>query len=104
MTTFSDFLDKANEDYNRVNAELKAFEQKVKDAGDRADSWTKDQVTKLKTDLAVAHDKVTNLAEQIDREGEEAVTEAHDHARRHWDALNAAVTAYRDHLDKKASA
>ena len=104
MSAFYDFIEKAKDDYHRVDADLKAFEQKVKNAGERADGWTKNQVTKLKTDLIEARDKVTDLAERIDREGEEAVTEAHDHAKRHWDALHAAVDAYRAHLDNTANA
>ncbi|MEM1046571.1 MAG: hypothetical protein AAGL24_10480 [Pseudomonadota bacterium] len=104
MSAFSEFLDKAKNDYDRVDADLKAFEEKVRNAGDQADTWTREQVTKLKTDLAEAREKVTNLADRIDREGEEAVTEAHDHAKRHWEALHAAVSAYRDHLEKTVSA
>lgn len=104
MTAYSEFLQKAQDDYNRVKEDLKTFEHKVKDAGDRADTWTKDQVAKLKADLTQTHDKVMTLADRIDRESEEAVTEAHDSAKRHWDALHAAVSAYRDHLEKTVSA
>ena len=104
MSAFSEFLQNAKEDYNRVDADLKAFEQRVRDAGDRADNWTKDQIAKLKADLADARDKVTSLAERVDREGEEAVNEAHESAKRHWNALHAAVSAYRDHLEKTVNA
>ncbi|WP_306115710.1 MULTISPECIES: hypothetical protein [unclassified Roseovarius] len=104
MSTFSDFLQKAKDDYDRVDADLKALEQKAKDAGDKADAWTKDQAAKLKADLTEARDKVTALAERVEQEGEDAVSEAHDHAKRHWDALHAAVAAYRDHLENTVSA
>jgi len=104
MTSFSDFIQKAKDDYHRVEAELKASEKKIKDAGDAADKWTKDQAAKLKADLADAKQKVTDLAERIDREGEEAVTEAHDQAKRHWDALHAAVATYREHVAKAVDA
>ncbi|MEM1432216.1 MAG: hypothetical protein AAGG09_22385 [Pseudomonadota bacterium] len=104
MSTFSEFLDKAKDDYDRVNADLKAFEKRVEDAGERADTWTKDQIAKLKGDLGEARDRVTTLAERIDSEGEAAVTEAHDHAKRHWDALHAAVSAYREHLERTVDA
>ena len=104
MTTFSEFIQKAKDDFARVDAELKEAEQKIKDAGERADTWTKDQAAKLKADLTAAKDKVTNLAERIDREGEEAVTEAHDQAKRHWDALHAAVATYREHVAKSVDA
>lgn len=104
MTIFSDFIQKAKDDYHRVEAELKETEQKIKNAGDAADNWTKAQAAKLKADLDDAKQKVTDLAERIDREGEEAVTEAHDEAKRHWDALHAAVATYRDHVAKKVDA
>ena len=104
MTSFSDFIQKAKDDYNSVEAELKATEQKIKDAGEAADTWTKDQAAKLKADLNDAKQKVTDLAERIDREGEEAVTEAHDQAKRHWDALHAAVATYREHVAKTVDA
>lgn len=104
MTTFSEFIQKAKNDFARVDAELKEAEQKIKDAGERADTWTKDQAAKLKADLTEAKDKVTSLAERIDREGEEAVTEAHDQAKRHWDALQAAVATYREHVAKSVDA
>ena len=104
MSTFSDFLKKAKNDYARVEADLKAFEEKLAQAGDKADSWSKAQAAKLKKDLGAAHEKVSTLAERIDRESEEAVSEAHDHAKRHWDALHAAVATYRDHLEKTVNA
>ncbi|MEX0316725.1 MAG: hypothetical protein AB3N21_02150 [Ruegeria sp.] len=102
MTSFSDFIQKAKDDYTRIETELKSYEKKVKDAGEAADTWTRDQAAKLKADLSEAQKKVTDLAERIDREGEEAVTEAHDQAKRHWDALHAAVATYRDHVTKSA--
>ena len=104
MTSFSDFIQKAKDDYARVEAELKAAEQKIAVAGEAADNWTKDQAAKLKSDLADAKQRVTDLAERIDREGEEAVTEAHDQAKRHWDALHAAVATYRDHISRTVDA
>lgn len=104
MSTFSEFVQKAKDDYHRIDSELKAYEKKVKDAGEAADTWTKDQATKLKADLTAAKQKVTDLAERMDREGEEAVTEAHDQAKRHWDALHAAVAAYREHVTKTVEA
>ena len=103
MTSFSDFVQKAKDDYARVEDELKAFEKKVKDAGDATDHWTKEQVSKLQTDLKEAKDKVTDLADRLQREGEDAVTDAHDQAKSHWEALQAAVAAYREHLDKSVA-
>lgn len=100
MTSFSDFIQQAKDDYHRVEAELKATEQKIRDAGEAADKWTTDQAAKLRADLADAKQKVTNLAERLDREGEEAVADAHDQAKRHWDALHAAVATYREHVAK----
>lgn len=104
MTTFADFIQKAKDDYARVEAELKEAEQKIKDAGERADTWTKDQAAKLKADLTETKDKVMTLADRIDREGEEAVSEAYDQAKRHWDALHAAVATYREHVAKSVDA
>ncbi|MBO9435284.1 hypothetical protein J7394_13790 [Ruegeria sp. R13_0] len=103
MTTFSEFVQKAKDDYARVEDELKSFEQKVKDAGEATDKWTQEQVTKLQSDLQEAKDKVTDLADRIQQEGEDAVTDAHDQAKNHWEALHAAVAAYRDHLDKSVA-
>lgn len=104
MSKFAEFLDKAKADYDHVNDQIAAFEKKIKHDGEAADAWTKEQAAKLKADLAEAKDKVTSLANRISREGEEAADEAHDQARRHWDALHAAVSAYRDHLDKTLGA
>ncbi len=100
MTSFSDFVQKAKDDYARVEDELKAFEKKIQDAGDATDHWTKEQVAKLQSDLKEAQDKVTDFADRLHKEGEDAVTEVHDQAKSHWEALHAAVAAYREHLDK----
>lgn len=103
MTTFSEFVQKAKDDYAHVEDELKTFEKKVKDAGDATDAWTKEQVAKLQSDLQDAKDKVTALADRLHQEGDEAVGEAHDQAKSHWEALHAAVAAYREHLDKSVA-
>lgn len=103
MTKFSEFVQKAKDDYARVEDELKAFEKRVKDAGEKTDAWTMDQVKKLKSDLDEAKAKVTHLADRIQSEGEEAVTDAHDQAKSHWEALQAAVSAYREHIDRSVA-
>ena len=104
MTMFADFVQKAKDDYSRIESELKDSEEKIKEAGEAADTWTRDQAAKLKVDLAEAKGKITDLAERIEREGEEAVTEAHDQAKRHWDALHAAVATYREQVAKSMDA
>ena len=101
MSIFSDFIQKAKGDYQRVEADLKVTEQKIKDAGEAADDWSKAQGAKLKADLDDAQQKIMDLAERLDREGEEAVNDAREQTMRHWDALNAAVISYRDHVAKK---
>ena len=43
-----------------------------------------------------------DIADRARTEGEEAVREAKEKAERHYEALQAAVKAYRDHLDQVA--
>ncbi len=58
------------------------------------------QVEKLKEDWSQAKEDMEDIADRAKTEGEEAVQEAKDKAERHYEALQAAVKAYRDHLDQ----
>lgn len=99
MNKNSTFVEKAKAHLEELGSELSDLEARVSDAGQKADAWTSDQADKLKKDWETARDEMTSIAERIETEGEEAVSDAKEKAERHWDALQAAVKAYRDHLD-----
>lgn len=104
MTETSKFVEKAKAYIDGIGAELDELEQKTKDAVDHADEWSAAQVEKLKEDLNQAKDDMEDIADRAKTEGEDAVREAKEKAERHYEALQAAVKAYRDHLEKKADA
>ena len=101
-TETSKFVEKAKACIDSIGLELGELEQKAKAAGDRADDWSAKQVEKLKEDWSQAKEDMENIADRARAEGEEAVQEAKDKAERHYEALQAAVKAYRDHLDQVA--
>lgn len=99
-TETSKFVEKAKVYIDDIGAELSELEQKVKDAGDRADDWSAAQVEKLKEDWSQAKEDMDNIADRAKAEGEDAVREAKEKAERHYEALQAAVKAYRAHLEQ----
>ncbi len=101
-TETSKFVEKAKACIDDIGAELGELEQKAKAAGDRADEWSQAQVEKLKEDWSQAKEDMENIADRAKTEGEEAVQDAKEKAERHYEALQAAVKAYRDHLDQVA--
>lgn len=104
MSKTSEFVETAKHDLDKLGAELSEFETKVAAASSKADDWSKSQVAKLKTDLEQAKEHVSSLATRVQAESEEAVCEAKARAERHWQALHAAVKAYREHLNKTIAA
>ena len=99
MNTNTTFIEKAKAHLEQLGSELSDLEARVSDAGQKADEWTSSQADKLKKDWETARDEMTSIAERIETEGDDAVSDAREKAERHWDALQAAVKAYRDHLD-----
>ncbi|WP_134643172.1 hypothetical protein [Pseudaestuariivita atlantica] len=100
MTETTKFVEKAKACIDELGDELSELERKAKAAGDRADAWSAAQVEKLKEDWHQAKDEMDDLADRAKTEGEDAVREAKEKADRHYEALQAAVKAYRDHLDQ----
>ncbi|MBO9448213.1 hypothetical protein [Ruegeria sp. R14_0] len=101
-TETSKFVEKAKACIGDIGAELSELERKANAAGDRADDWSASQVEKLKEDWSQAKVDMEDIADRAKIEGEEAVREAKEKAERHYEALQAAVKAYRDHLDQVA--
>ena len=99
-TETSKFVEKAKACIDDIGAELTELEQKARAAGDRADDWSAAQVEKLKEDWSRAKNDMEDIADRAKTEGEEAVQDAKEKAERHYEALQAAVKAYRDHLDR----
>lgn len=95
MTTICDFMTFVQEDCRRLETGLREAERKVLTAGDAAGLWVKEQADKLKAGSTHAKQKIAFLAECAEQESETAMAEAQDDLRRHWDALTAAVAAYR---------
>lgn len=100
MTKHSEFIESAKAHLDELGAELSTLDTKLNDAGRKADTWTSDQASKLKKDWEETKAEMTSIAHRIETEGEEAVGEAREKAERHWEALQAAVKTYRDHLEK----
>ncbi|MEM9427566.1 MAG: hypothetical protein AAGA06_12790 [Pseudomonadota bacterium] len=101
-TETSKFVEKAEACIDSIGAELGELEQKANAAGDRADEWSTKQVEKLREDWSQAKEDMEDIADRARSEGDEAVREAKEIAERHYEALQAAVKAYRDHLDQLA--
>lgn len=99
-TETSKFVEKAKAYIDTIGAELNELELKAKTAGKDADNWSAAQVDKLKRDWSQAKDEMDNIADRAKEEGEEAVREAKEKAERHYEALQAAVKAYRSHLNE----
>lgn len=103
MSKSEDFVEKVRTHIDELGAELSTLEVKLHDAGEKADAWTSDQASKLKKDWENAKAEMTSIADRIENEGEEAVDDAKAAAERHWEALQAAVKTYRDHLEKNVA-
>ena len=101
-TETSKFVERAKACIDDLGAELSELERKAKAAGNEADDWSTDQVEKLKEDWAQAKEDMEQIADRAKTEGDEAVRDAKEKAERHYEALQAAVKAYRDHLDQVA--
>lgn len=99
----SQFIENAKAHLDQLGDELTDLETKVGEAGQRADEWSTKQVNKLKKDWEEAKTEMKTIATRIEYEGEASVEEAKEKAERHWDALQAAVKAYRGHLEKSAA-
>lgn len=104
MTKTTKFEEKAKAYIDEIGEELGELEQKAKHAGEDADEWSAAQVAKLKEDWAKARTEMEDIAQRAREEGEDSIRDAREKAERHWDALQAAVKAYRDHLEKVADA
>ncbi|MEM7070097.1 MAG: hypothetical protein AAF478_14565 [Pseudomonadota bacterium] len=103
MTKTSEFIDNAKNHLDQLGQELTDLEGKVTKAGKNADEWSANQVNKLKQDWLQAKTNMDELADRIQSESEASVAEAKDKAQRHWDALQAAVQTYRNHVEKPAA-
>ena len=100
MTNTFKFVEEAKASLDVLDDELNELEGKVKAASEHADEWSTKQVHKLKKDLHQARTEMDGIAERIESEGEASVKQAKEQAERHWEALQAAVKAYRGHLNK----
>lgn len=100
MTKTPDFLETAKSHLDALGSELMELENKISEVGEKADQWSGAQAAKLKQDWQNARAEMASIAERIDTEGEKAVGDARQRAERHWDALQAAVRTYRDHVEK----
>lgn len=101
-TETSKFVERAKACIDTIGAELGELELKAKAASSDADDWSATQVEKLKRDWTQAKDQMEQIADRANEEGEDAVREAKEKAQRHYEALQAAVKAYRNHLEKVA--
>jgi len=99
----SQFIENAKANLDKLGDELTDLETKVSDAGQQADEWSATQVNKLKKDWEEAKTEMKTIATRIESEGEASVEDAKAKAERHWDALQAAVKAYRGHLEKSVA-
>ena len=99
----SQFIENAKAHLEQLGDDLSDLESKVTKAGKEADEWSATQVNKLKKDWEEAKTEMKTIATRIESEGEASVEDAKAKAERHWDALQAAVKAYRDHLEKSVA-
>lgn len=102
MTETSKFVEKAKACIDEIGAEISDLERKVDAAGGRAEDWSAAQVEKLKKDWTQAKADMDDIAARAESEGDEAVRDAQASAERHYEALRAAVKAYRAHLERMA--
>lgn len=94
------FVENANFYLGKLGSELTELEHRVAIADGRADDWSVRQVAKLKRDWEAARAEAETIAERYRTDEESSVIEAQKSAERHWEALQAAVNACHDHLNK----
>ena len=103
MSKISAFLRRVADDSDRIERELKDFQEHVSEAGNRADVWAQKQLDTLKADYVAATEMANGLVEKVERSGEAAISHAYDEASQHWEALGAAIAEYREKLGDSKS-
>ncbi len=101
MSVISDFLQKTKDDYDKFEADLAVLEKKAEEEGKKADAWNKEQLARLRTELAEARAEVDQFFDRVKHGGEEAATDIQDQVERHWEAMQVAVDAYRKHIESE---
>lgn len=101
MSEYEKFVQRSKEQLDRIGKELTELESKVKDAGQHADEWSRTQIAMLKADWTEAKTKVDRVAKQHHEEIEASWSQVKSDMENHWNALQAAVTTYRSHVESK---
>ena len=105
MSKYENFVQNSKQQLDRLGEELNELEAKVKEAGQQADDWSRNQIAKLKSDWSEAKTKIDHVAQQHHDEIEASWAQVKSDVEHHWSALQAAVSTYRKHVeDNSASA
>ena len=104
MSEYETFVAQTKAQLDRMGAELNALEDRVRKAGHKADKWSHDQLAKLKADWSESKDRIDAIAKQHHDEIEASWAQVKSDAENHWNALQAAVSTYRAHVEKNISA
>ncbi|MGI9386142.1 MAG: hypothetical protein ACR2OX_01805 [Methyloligellaceae bacterium] len=103
MSDYETFVAKTRAQLDSMGDELNELEAKVKSAGREADDWSRDQLAKLKADWSKAKSNVDRVAQEHREEIEASWAQVKSDAENHWNALQAAVSTYRMHVEKNIS-
>ena len=102
MSNYENFVQSSKEQLDRLGEELNELEAKVKNAGQQADDWSRNQIAKLKSDWSLAKTKIDRVAQQHHEEVEASWAQVKTDVENHWTALQAAVATYRKHVENNS--
>ncbi|WP_152435201.1 hypothetical protein [Erythrobacter sp. THAF29] len=93
-----EFVERARSNLDQIDDELSALEARVKRCGEHADAWVARQAQKLRADVEAARAEVSAIASRVEGDVAMQFEDSKANAERHWEALQAAVIAYREHV------
>ena len=93
-----EFVERAKCNLDQIDEELGALEARVKRCGEHANAWVTSQAQKLRADVETARAEVSAIASRVEGDVAVQLEDSKANAQRHWEALQAAVKAYREHV------
>lgn len=93
-----EFIERAECNLDQIDVELSALETRVKRCGENSDAWLTSQAQKLRADVEAARAEVSAIASSVEGDVTVQIEDSKANAQLHWEALQAAVKAYREHV------
>ncbi|MEM9470876.1 MAG: hypothetical protein AAGA00_02890 [Pseudomonadota bacterium] len=103
MSQTDQFVAETLRQLKRIEDELSEIETGLRHSTAQVDSWTQQQLAKLKADWHDVKHELEELAKTHQTEVEASWEQLRNDAEHHWQALHAAVQAYREHVHKNVA-